>query len=128
MNNKSKRVRIFTLCFAILYIILVLAPLIHVYPSLPQGYKGVDPEIVNGLLTASSILFGFAMLPLGKKRMDKLFLLMIIGDLTLLGFCGLTLFQFAIGYNDGLPSLIVAIASLNANVTTSLYRHILSVE
>lgn len=129
MNKKSKRPRVVKPFIIIFYILLVLAPWVYLYRSgLPQGYKGVEPEIVNGLLTGSSILFGFAVLPLGKKKIDDVLWLMIVGDLFILAICGLAIFQFAIGHNDGLLPLLLTTTSLNANTITSFYRHGLSGE
>lgn len=106
-----------------IYVILVAIPFLYLFPGvLPKDFRGVNPEIVNGLLTGSSIVFGFAVLPLGRKKPDFLFDIMVGIDLLFLSFCGITLFMFGIGMDNGLLSLVLAASSLNANGTTAVYR------
>ena len=110
-----------------LYLALTSAPFWYLgLHGLPQGFEAVNPELINGLLAGSSILFGFAVLPFGERKTDFLLNLMIFFDVFILGISGFLIFRYAIGYRGDLNALLFVTASLNANVMTALYRHFLS--
>ena len=111
------------LTMKVMYISLIVTPFLVLYLyGLPEGFERVDPEIVNGLLAGSSLLFGFATLPLIGKKIDLLLFIFIMGDVFLLALCGVSIFYFGLGYSNGLLLLLFVTLSFNANVVTALYR------
>ena len=90
--------------------------------GLPQGFEKVDTELIVGLLTGSSIFFSFATLPLRKSKKDTLLLSFTIGDIFLLGFSCVSLFQLGIGHTDSLSALCMVASSFGASLMTAVYR------
>jgi hypothetical protein len=122
MDGIQVKLRIFpSFYYVCTYVILAGAPFASLLVSLPVDLR-VEPAIINGLLTASSILFGIALLPIGKRKRDLLYDLMISIDVFIISMCGIVMFMFGIGSNNGLPPLILAASSLGANATTARYR------
>jgi hypothetical protein len=118
---------VFRIFIIVSYAFLVVGPWIFLLKTgLPQAFSNANPEVINGLLTGSSILFGFAMLPIGKRKPDTLLKLMMLGDLGLLAECGFTIFGFGLQQHNGLISLLFTTASLNANAVTAFYRLVIS--
>jgi hypothetical protein len=106
-----------------MYILLVFAPYITLARlGLPQGFEKVDPELIVGLLTGSSIFFSFATLPMRKSKKDKLLLLFLLGDIFLLGESCVSLFQLGIGHASSLESLFWVASSFGASMVTAVYR------
>jgi len=111
--------------YLILYPILILIPLSFLLLGvLPEGNR-VDPEIVNGLLTASSIIFGFALVFVGGEERNLAIAFMLTADVGILALCGSFMFFFGLGLNNGLVPLVLAASSLNANGITALYSRFL---
>lgn len=107
----------------IAYASLVFTPFFCLYLyGLPEGFERVSPEIVNGLLTGSSILFGFASLPMIGKKVDTSMAFFIAGDVFLLGLSGVSFFYFGLGHSNGVGLLLFVASSFNANLVTALYR------
>jgi len=124
-----KSVSFLKIAVGILYILLVLSILLNpVIRGLPEGFERVDPEIINGLLAASSVLFGFCLVPSRTKRADKFLFALLFSDLFLLIWSGAMIFDFGMGRNNGLSALLFATASLAGNGLTALYRHASSLD
>jgi len=106
---------------SILYVLGVLTPLVGL-TYLPRGVVEIDPEIVNGLLAGSSIVFGFAMFLQSRTTSTIVTYTFFSFDLILLTFCATTLFLSALeSWPWRLFSLIVSASSFNANIVTAGY-------
>ena len=107
----------------VIYISLIVTPFFCLYLyGLPEEFERVSPEIVNGLLAGSSILFGFASLPMIGKKVDTSMVFFIVGDVFLLGLSGASFFYFGLGHSNGVNLLLFVASSFNANLLTAFYR------
>lgn len=113
----------------LLYFVLLLAPIANSYLYPPKAGSTVNYEMMSGLLTGSSILFGFAVLPIEKKKTPSVLWLMVVVDVFFLTLTGFSLFRVGIGDIEQAGSAFVLTAmSFNANAVTALCRHVLAGE
>lgn len=106
-----------------MYFLLAIAPILSYLLYTSDAVSVVNVEMLNGLVTGSSILFGFAVLPIGKRKMERLLWVMIFLDVFALMVTGLLYFRFALGQNVGVFALVVTAMSFNMNAVTALFRH-----
>ena len=117
--------------FEILLLIstILLITWLAVYPLLQLYFwrtiniaREVDPEYLNGLLTASSILFGFISMALIEGNMeDKRVWIMFVISLFMIIRAGISLFQVIIGNTASMEAAVWLYASFQVNAAVSMY-------
>ena len=84
--------------------------------------RQIDPEFMNGLLTASSILFGFSsLLVVTEKPIKRTLWLILLIPLFLIISSGSIISDVALGMHNPVEAILVLRASFNANVLTTTF-------
>jgi hypothetical protein len=86
--SKNKRPRWIGLVVVLFYILLIITPPLNLLLYPPEPSSSFKIEALNGLLTGSSIFFGFAVLPIGERKTERLLWLMTAVDVFLLALNG----------------------------------------
>jgi len=110
---------------------LWLAPLYVI--GLPQFLQAnIEPSIVNGLLTASSICFAFTATLFMREKTFKYHIITLLGwDIASFFLTGYFIFFFGLNPRFGLYAVAMATSSFSINVLTAIYlfsRHALKLE
>lgn len=104
--------------YMVLAFILCFTPFYHTYITKKISLDNpVDPEYINGLLTVSSILFGFSsILVFGQRKENKWLKYLLLFPLVILGFSGGSIWNVVIGINKPMQALLWAWTSVLANI------------
>ena len=124
MTDKQKATRI-RLVWAIL--LLVGFPLAILLPFVDAFYfkhvslnTNVPFEFTAGLLSTSSILFGFtSLIIISKEWVERKVWAVLIPPLALIILSGVTISNLALGYENPVYALLINSATFNANVVSS---------
>ena len=121
-EHKAKRIR---LVWAIL--LLVGFPLAILLPFVDAFYfkhvsLGIEVpfEFTAGLLSTSSILFGFtSLIIISKEWIEKKVWAVLIPPLALIILSGVTISNLAMGFENPVQALLISSATFNANVVST---------
>ena len=120
-KNKLTFLSIF---ISILYLLAVMLPFIDAYVIRPVSFdRQIDPEFFNGLLTASSILFGFSSLlavsqKTPRKHMKILWLILLPPLFLIISSVG-AITEVALGHMNGVNALLILTASFFVNALST---------
>jgi len=109
--------------YMVLAFILCFAPFFHTYITKKVSLDNpVDPEYINGLLTVSSILFGFSsILVFGQRKENKWLKYLLLFPLAMLGFSGGSIWNVVIGINKPMQALLWTWTSVLANMCVTFF-------
>ena len=121
---KVTRVRglIFLIGYILVIILCIASPFYVIYILRAASSElHINPEIINGLLTTSSILFGFTTLIVAsQKKIDRELYFMLLPPLILIIFSGGMILEFALNEKRGIETLAWIFASFLVNETTTM--------
>jgi len=120
MSRKAKKIMKFgTLIAAIFcYSFSIILPIYVVLIREIQLQGMVDPEVINGILTVSAILFGFSTFQIGKRELRQYLVLgsVLAMQLVFISLVGMSYFADYVRYEHGsFRTLMVATMSLLIN-------------
>jgi len=127
VENKLKSLisskNFYVLIFLIFLISMVLSPFYHIYITKKISIDTpVDPEYINGLITVSSILFGFSsLLVFQKQRNDRIFWYILTFPLFFIGLTGGSIWNVVTGLHKPMMAFIYAWISLNVNAAVTWF-------
>lgn len=125
-ESRKKELKYWNLLFAFAYALTVAYPFLDAYVMGRVSFdRQIDPELMTGLLTASSILFGFSSLiilsqEITRKERRKLWWL-IFPPLIFIILSGSGIADVALGKANAVRTTLILIASFNANVLTTVF-------
>ena len=107
----------------IVAIYLTFSPFYNVYFIEARAHEiKIDPELFNGLLTGSSILFGFSsFIVVSEKKIDKNLWIMLLISLFSMVFCGSAICDLALDKGNDVDVLLVVRASFFVNVIFTFF-------
>jgi len=96
------------LFFSILFLITVSTPFYHTFITKRVSLDNpVDPEYINGLLTVTSILFGFSSILVFQQRKEREWLkFVLLIPLVFIGFSGGSIWNVVVGINKPMMALL----------------------
>jgi hypothetical protein len=124
MSNKRDWKFIFiSILFAVFYVYVIIYPYIDAYVLGKVNLElQIDPEYLNGLLTASSILFGFSSLfVVGQKPTNKSFWVFLLVALFLIIRAGGGIADVALEKSSSVDAMVNLSSCFMANVVSTSY-------
>ena len=124
MSGEGKSDRIFwkavDFSLIIIYLILVSLPFLRAYGGSVSFERQVDPTFLNGLLTASSILFGFSsVLVIGQKPVQMRTWVLLLPPLILTILAGIQIVDVALGSGNSVFAVLMLSTSFHSNMVTT---------
>lgn len=106
----------------IIYLLGIILPFLYAVIGEVSFDRQIDAAFLNGLLTASSIFFGFSsLLVVTEKPVERrLYSFMIIALFSLV-LSGAVLTSVALGKINGVLGLLILSASFNVNAMSTVY-------
>lgn len=107
-------------------IVLLFFPYIEAYIMKRISFEQqIEPELMTGLLTASSILFGFSTFLVSplieKKKHQKLLFLIFLFPLATMILAGGSIYDTAIGRLNGVEAMLRLYTNFNVNVACTTF-------
>ena len=117
-KNKLTFLKLF---IGILYLLAFMFPFLDAYVIRPVSFdRQIDPEFLNGLLTASSILFGFSsLLVVSQKFAERILWVILLPALILIISSGGTIADVALGRGNAVEGLLILTASFLVNALST---------
>ena len=108
----------FIIFYVALGLVCLLSPFYHVYISKKVSIDNpVDPEYINGLLTVSSILFGFSsILVYQQRKEDEWLKYILLIPVFLFGMSGGSIWNVVVGINKPMQALLWTWTSVLVNI------------
>jgi len=117
INAHLSAIAVLNTVFAIAYTICIIYPFINAHLSEVSFDSQVDPTYMNGLLTASSILFGFsALLVIGERPTEKILWWILVIPLIFIVFSGGQISSVALGTANEVFALLMLTSTFNTNI------------
>jgi hypothetical protein len=122
-NKRNWKFIFINILFAVLYAYVIIYPYIDAYVLGNVNLAlQIDPEYLNGLLTASSILFGFSSLfVVGQKPNDKHFWVLLLASLFLIIRAGGGIADVALEKTSPVDAMVTLSSCFMANVISTSY-------
>ena len=125
MNEKSRwknEITFWYILLVFLFLLSVMLPVIRVFSKQVSFEREVDPELINGLLTASSILFGFSSLVVvSQKPFKRTLWVALLPSLFLIMMSGGAIIDVALGMKNTVEAILWLSATFNVNVVTTAF-------
>ena len=121
-SDKEKRIRIiWSVLLLVAFPLAILLPFIDAFyfKHIPSTIQ-VPFEFTAGLLTTSSILFGFtSLIIITKEWVEKQVWAVLIPPLALIILSGVSISNLALGIDNQVQALLISSATFNANVVST---------
>ena len=123
MNEKSRwksEVTFWYILLVFLFLLSIISVFIKVFLNQVSFEREVDPALVNGLLTASSILFGFSSLVVvSQKPLKRTLWVVLLPSLALTMMSGGAIVDVALGTKNTVEAILWLSATFNVNAVTT---------
>jgi hypothetical protein len=122
IHDKAKRIHsIWAVLLLVGYPLAILLPFVDafVFKHVPLTTE-VHFEFIAALLSAASILFGFtSLIIISKEWVESIVWPVLVPPLVMIILSGVAISNLAIGYQNGVETLLLSSATFNANVVST---------
>lgn len=124
--SENNNVKILSIVAFVCLIVLLSLPFFEVYILKRISFdQQIDPELMTGLLTASSILFGFSTFFVSpvveKKKYQKILFLILLFPLATMIFAGASIYEVSIGRLNGVEAMLRLYTNFSVNVACTAF-------